>query len=87
MDGERIMTIFFTDGSSLKFSFPKQQQDQANLGGRIKKALNENHLLMEVEGTLYSIPQSNIKYIQFSPCPEKLPDTAFRKVKLVIDEY
>lgn len=53
----------------------------------IKKAMNENQLIMEVEGALYTIPLANIKYVHFSPCPEKLPDTAFHHVKLLVDEY
>ncbi len=81
------MTIYFIDRSTLKFSFPKQTNDPSNLGAMIKKAMNENQLIMEVEGALYTIPLANIKYIHFSPCPEKLPDTAFHHGKLLDDEY
>ncbi len=83
MEKKRSMTIFFTDGRDLKFAFPKQRDDTSNIGTIIKKALNENQLILEVEGTMYTIPFVNIKYIQIYPCPDKLPDTAIHGVKLI----
>ena len=82
MENKRWMTIFFTDGSNLRFDFPKQADDISNLGTMIKKAMNQNQLILEVEGTMFSIPFVNIKYIQIYPCPDKLPDTAIHGVKL-----
>jgi len=83
MKSKRWMTIFFTDGTKLKFDFPKQRDDTSNIGAIIKKALNQNQLILEVEGTMFTIPFVNVKYIQIYPCPEKLPDTAIRGAKLV----
>ncbi len=83
MKSKRWMTIFFTDGTKLKFDFPKQRDDTSNIGAMIKKALNQNQLILEVEGTMFTIPFVNVKYIQIYPCPEKLPDTAIRGAKLV----
>ena len=85
MENQRRMTIIFNDGTDLKFCFPKQTGDLSNLSSRIKKAMAERQLIMEVEGSLYTIPMTSIKYLHFSPCPETLPDTAFRKVKFLID--
>jgi hypothetical protein len=83
MESTRWMTIFFTDGTDLKFDFPKQIDDTSKIGTMLKKALNENQLILEVEGTMYTIPFVNIKYIRVYPCPEKLPDTAIQGVKLI----
>jgi len=83
MKSKRWMTIFFTDGTKLKFDFPKQRDDTSNIGAMIKKTLNQNQLILEVEGTMFTIPFVNVKYIQIYPCPEKLPDTAIRGAKLV----
>ncbi len=83
MEKKRSMTIFFTDGRDLKFAFPKQIDDTSNIGAMIKKALNQNQLILEVEGTMFTIPFVNIKYIQIYPCPDKLPDTAIHGVKLI----
>ena len=83
MKSKRWMTIFFTDGTKLKFDFPKQRDDTSNIGAMIKKAMNQNQLILEVEGTMFTIPFVNVKYIQIYPCPEKLPDTTIRGVKIV----
>jgi hypothetical protein len=82
MESKRGMTIFFTDGTKLRFDFPLQLDDSSQLGTIIRKALNEKQLMLEVEGRLFSIPFVNVKYIQVYPCPEKLPDTAIRGAKL-----
>ncbi len=83
MKSKRWMTIFFTDGTKLKFDFPKQKDDTSNIGALIQKALNQNQLVLEVERTMFTIPFVNVKYIQVYPCPDKLPDTAIRGAKLV----
>ncbi len=83
MKNKRWMTIFFTDGTKLKFDFPKQRDDTSNIGAMIQKALNQNQLVLEVERTMFTIPFVNVKYIQVYPCPDKLPDTAIRGAKLV----
>lgn len=83
MKNKRGMTIYFTDGAKLKFDFPKQRDDTSNIGALIKKAMDQNQLILEVEGTMFTIPFVNVKYIQIYPCPEKLPDTAIRGAKLV----
>ncbi len=82
MKEKRWMTIFFTDGTKLEFDFPKQIDEPSKIGTMLRKALNENQLILEVEGIMYTIPFVNVKYIRVFPCPEKLPDTAIRGVKL-----
>ncbi|MFC1798472.1 hypothetical protein ACFLZL_01545 [Thermodesulfobacteriota bacterium] len=83
MESKRWMTIFFTDGTNLKFDFPKQLDDYSQLGMMLKKLMDENQLVLEVEGTLFMIPLVNVKYIQAYPCPDNLPDTTIRGANLV----
>ncbi len=83
MEDKRWMTIFFTDGTNLKFGFPRQLDDTSKIGTMLKKALNEKQLVLEVEDMMFTIPFVNVKYIQVYPCPEKLPDTAIRGAVLM----
>ena len=76
MEDKRWMTIFFTDGTNLKFDFPRQLDDTSKIGTMLKKALNDKQLVLEVDDMMFTIPFVNVKYIQVYPCPEKLPDTA-----------
>lgn len=82
MRENRWMTIFFTDGTNLKFDFPKQIDDPSRLGAVIQKFVNEKQIMVEVEGILITIPFVNVKYIQTYPCPKKLPETAIRAARL-----
>ncbi|MGA8050312.1 MAG: hypothetical protein WCA09_09045 [Burkholderiales bacterium] len=74
MAGRRFVTMFFNDGSKLKLSFPKQGgRDAATLASNVKKAVDADRLVFEVEGSLYIVQARNLKYIQVSPAPEALP--------------
>ncbi len=82
MKDEKKITVYFTDGTDLQFEFPNQADGDANIATAIRKTLNENQLVLEVEGAMYTIPYNNVKYIRVSPCPDKLPDTAILGVRL-----
>ena len=74
MAGRRFVTMFFNDGTKLKLSFPKQGgRDAATLAANVKKAVDADRLVFEVEGSLYIVQARNLKYIQVSPAPEALP--------------
>ncbi|MCP4233198.1 MAG: hypothetical protein GY770_06385 [Aestuariibacter sp.] len=45
---------------------------------RIQKALDANQLTLEIDNQLFVIPMNNIKYMQVSPSPDKLPETVIR---------
>jgi hypothetical protein len=83
MEDTRWIIIFFTDGTNLKFGFPRQLDDTSQIGTMLKKALNEKQLVLEVDDIMFTIPFVNVKYIQVYPCPEKLPDTAIRGATLM----
>ena len=75
MSNERNITIFFTDGSDLKLTFPKQEGNPHLLAKRIQAALDSRQLAFEIDNELLVIPTNNIKYLQINPCPEMLPET------------
>ncbi|HMA89791.1 MAG TPA: hypothetical protein VKP89_13720, partial [Burkholderiales bacterium] len=68
MAGRRFVTMFFNDGTKLKLSFPKQGgRDAATLAANVKKAIDAERLVFEVEGSLYIVQVRNLKYVQVSP--------------------
>ena len=77
------MVIRFVDGTEevLEFAFPPQ--DDANLAARIQETLNAQHLIVEVDRKMVVYPFHNIKAIEISPLPEKLPRVALKKARLV----
>jgi hypothetical protein len=74
MADERGMTIHFTDGSKMGLSFPKQVKSDETVSVRLEKILDRAALLVEADGALLVVPLSNVKYLQVSPAPPKLPD-------------
>lgn len=78
MADERIITLFFTDGSELALTFPKQAGNPHLLAKRVQAALDSPKLAFEIDNELLVIPTNNVKYMQMSPCPERLPDTVIR---------
>ena len=85
MANERYLTIHFTDGSKLSVTFPKQTDMLYKIMSRVEKALDADKLAIEIGGELFVIPMNNIKYIQASPSPEKLPETVIRGGSLISD--
>jgi hypothetical protein len=74
MAGRRFVTLFFNDGTKLKLSFPKQGgKDAATLAANVKKAIDADRLVFEVEDSLFIVQVRNLKYVQVSPAPETLP--------------
>lgn len=82
MNEDRRIIIAFTDGTDMQFKFPKQFDDPNKIVSTLRKTLDENQLVLAVEGAMYTIPYNNIKYIRVSPCPPKLPDTAILEVRI-----
>jgi hypothetical protein len=75
----RSMIIHFTDGSRKVLEFPQQLSDtDTSAILRIKELLEARHLVIEAEGALIVIPVENIKYIQVTPAPKRLPGNAIR---------
>jgi hypothetical protein len=67
-------TIYFMDKTKLTLRWPRQAgNDPIEIASTIKKALESDRIMAEVEGRLLIIPVRNIKYIEVSPAPPKLP--------------
>jgi hypothetical protein len=77
-------TIFFMDGSKVSLRWPRQAgTDPQAIAANIKKALEADRIVAEVGGSLLLIPLRNIKYIQITPTPEKLPAGVLRGAQIV----
>ena len=67
-------TIYFMDKTKLTLRWPRQAgNDPIEIASTIKKALESDRIMAEVEGRMLIIPVRNIKYIEVSPAPPKLP--------------
>ena len=75
MSNDRSITIFFTDGTDLALSFPKQEGNPHMLAKRVQKALDSRQMAFEINNELLVVPTNNIKFLRIDPCPEMLPDT------------
>ena len=78
------LLIRFMDGSKLTLRYPKQAgTDPATIVANVRKALEADRLLVEVDGNLLFVPLSNVKYLQLTPAPDMLPPTVLRHARLV----
>ena len=67
-------TIYFMDKTKMTLRWPRQAgNDPIEIAATIKKALESDKIMAEVEGRLVIIPVRNVKYIEISPAPQKLP--------------
>jgi|tagenome__1003787_1003787.scaffolds.fasta_scaffold20817893_2 hypothetical protein len=77
------MTVFFLDGTKASFEYPRQSgKDQAAIVGNVKRAIESERLVIEVDGDLLVIPIRSVKYVQVSPGPDHLPSGVFRRARL-----
>jgi hypothetical protein len=84
LKGKRYVKVFFTDKTSVAFSFEKQGgDDMSTLAANVKKAIDANKLAIEANGDPFIIPLENIKYVQVSPAPEALPTGVIRNATVV----
>ena len=78
-------TIFFMDGTKMTLAWPRDQagNDPSTISSNVKNALDSDKLLVDVDGQLLVIPIRNIKYLQITPAPEKLPSGTIRGARVV----
>ena len=78
------LLIRFMDGSKITVRYPKQAgNDPATIVANVRKALEADRILVEVDGNLLFIPLGNVKYLQIIPAPDVLPSTTLRNARLV----
>ena len=79
----RQAMIFLTNGTKISVNFPKQAgDDPVTALMNVKKALEADRILMEVDGDPMIIPMQSVSFIQVSPAPEELPPGVIRNVKV-----
>lgn len=79
----RHATFFFLDNSNMKLVWPKQgSKDPQVFASQVKKSLEADTFIAEVEGQLMIIPMRNVKYVVISPAPETLPQGVIRKARI-----
>lgn len=72
------LTLTFTDGQVQQFAFTERQGDETQMVSRIKHIIESNCLMLELEDRLLMLPMQNIRAIEISPPPAKLPDTTLK---------
>jgi hypothetical protein len=78
------LVVRFVDGSKLALRYAKDaSEDPATTAANVRKALEADRLLAEVDGSLLFIPMANVKYIRITPAPDVLPATVLRNARLV----
>jgi hypothetical protein len=75
---ERGLTIHFCDGTKLSIDFPVQTPNEMAALLKVEEILKQRQIIATVDGAVLVIPFDNIKYIQASPAPAKLPGYAIR---------
>ena len=50
-----------------------------------KQTFKLRSLAIEIDGELFVIPMNNVKYLQVTPAPEKMPETIIRDGSLIND--
>ncbi len=82
MSDKRYAVIHFNDGTKITIDFPKIGED-FNMGEKLLKLVNNQCLLIEVEGSLMTIPMTSIKYVTSYPAPNVLPDITIKGAVIV----
>jgi hypothetical protein len=85
-DPKRGLTIHFTDGSKVSYTFTKATDDPAAMKARLTEILKGAYLMIAGDGVLTTFPIANIKAIQL-PIDENeeaaaLPGTVIRGATL-----
>jgi hypothetical protein len=79
-----FLAMHFMDGTKLLVRYPRQAgHDPATIAATVKRAIDADKVVVEVDGDLLIIPTRNVKYFQLSPAPEHLPSGVIRQGKIV----
>ncbi len=84
MKKEVYAVIHFMDGSNIKLEWPAQAgEDPTTIVANVRKALEMDKVLAEVDGSLIIIPMQNVKYAVVTPAPQELPKGVLRKAHIM----
>jgi len=77
-------TIHFMDSSKVSLRWPRQAGTGAQIiAANVKKALEADRMIVEVDGTRLMISLRNVKYNQLTPSPKELPAGVLRGAQIV----
>jgi len=78
------MVIHFMDGTKIVFKYPKlNEKEDASIASKVKKALDQDKIVVQTYDSMIVMPVANIKYIQVSPPPDALPDGILKNAEIV----
>ncbi|MFH2065169.1 MAG: hypothetical protein ABIK15_08235 [Pseudomonadota bacterium] len=78
------MVIHFMDGTKIVFKYPKLNDTEAfMIATKVKKALNQDKIVVQTYDSVIVIPVANIKFIQVSPPPDALPEGILQNAEIV----
>lgn len=75
MEPNAQLKIYFMDGTSTMFQYPRLSEDDPSNLSLMRRFIEENdRIVAQISGGVVIIPFQNVKYIQVTPGPAKLPD-------------
>lgn len=74
------ITVTFNDGTVQTYGLTERQVDGLQMASRVKAMMEASMVALELEDRLVMLPMANIRMIEVSPSPTKLPDTVIRQV-------
>jgi hypothetical protein len=74
------LIVTYTDGTHDHFKFPAQA-DSFHMANLVEKLLSSGALALQMDNGLLIIPATNIRSVEISPCPGKLPDIVIHGVQ------
>jgi len=66
MTPTRFISIQFTDGSKVRYSFPVQSANKSATQLKLEDFFKNRHLVIQAEGQLMVFPIENIRQVAFS---------------------
>ncbi len=80
---EVTMVVHFTGGTKISLRYPRQAGEDSVINAvGLRKMLNSDKIIAEVDGDLMVIPVNNVTYITVSPAPTELPKGVIRNAKV-----
>ncbi len=76
------LKLCYMDGTEQRFEYVQAQETQS-LSSRIQDVMKLNQVIIEVGDKLLVIPMQNLKAIEISPAPKKLPNFVIRNARLI----
>lgn len=74
------ITITFNNGAVQTYGLTERQTDPIQMASRLKSLMEAKTFSLAMEDRLVIIPMHNIRTIEVSPAPDKLPDLVLRQV-------